>query len=91
MPINVGGVEQIPTNPEGIYPVGWPYTLTANSWPTIDEEIPNNSPACYPNWDELSPEEQARIAGRYRYMGIRLRSDLKNETVPIRRSTMELP
>lgn len=53
----------------------------------IKMEDPNNIPD---NFNELPPEEQARLKGRYQYMGVRLRSDVKNQSVPIARETLEL-
>ncbi len=44
------------------------------------------------NIADLSPEEQNRIVSKIRFQGIRLRPDLaKFETVPLIRSTMDLP
>ena len=90
MPINAGGCEQLPQKQRGIMPDISVDTPPLDIFATFWMENPNNSPACYPNWDELTPEEQAVIIGRYRYMGIRLRHDIDG-TVPIRRETMELP
>ena len=92
MPIVAGGSEQLPDRrPNARLPQGWPATLDMYPWATIAQEIPNNRPICYANWDEIPPEEQERIMLRYRFMGIRLRSDLKEMTVPIARDRMELP
>lgn len=81
----------MPKRQRGIMPDISPDTPPLTVFATIWMENPNNSPACWPNWDELTPEEQAVIIGRYRYMGIRLRSDIKDRGVPIRRETMEIP
>lgn len=43
------------------------------------------------NFNELSPEEQERIKARLRFMGIRLRSDLKFETVTLTKETLDIP
>lgn len=44
-----------------------------------------------PNFDELPPEEQERIKQRYRYLGIKMRSDIKDKTIPIQKETMDIP
>ena len=95
MPISVGGAEQLPQKVVGILPdLNDPF-LTEEELPIralIKMEIPNNEPGNIPGFEDLPPEEQARIVGKYRFFGIRLRQDLaKNATVPIKRETMELP
>lgn len=93
MPIITGGSEQLPQKQTVNLPdLQDPYT-TPEALPiraTFSTEIPNNSPADIEGFDELPPEEQERIKGRYRYMGIRLRSDLRDQSVPIGRETMEI-
>lgn len=95
MPVIVGGSEQLPAQPAGIFPDLHDPFLTLEELPTratIRTEIPNNEPGTIPDFDSLPADEQERIIGRYRFMGIRLRQDLaKNSTVPIKRETMELP
>jgi len=95
MPVTGGGEEQFPQTISGILPDLHDPFLTRDEMPhraTIKTEIPNNSPATIPDFDLLSPEEQERIALQYRYMGIRLRTDMeKFATVPLRKETMELP
>lgn len=44
-----------------------------------------------PDFNELSKEEQERIMLRYRFLGIKLRPDIKDKTVPIVRKTMDIP
>jgi len=44
-----------------------------------------------PNFDELPPEEQERIKQRYQYLGIKMRSDIKDKTIPIQKETMDIP
>ena len=95
MPLIAGGPEQLPQKLIGILPDLQDPFLTLEELPIralIRMEIPNNSPASIPGFDDLPIEEQRSIEGRYRFMGIRLRQDLaKNSTVPIRRETMDLP
>lgn len=55
---------------------------------TIAMEIPDEIPD---NFDELPAEEQERIKNRIRFRGIRLRSDIDGDTVPITRETLDLP
>lgn len=60
--------------------------------PLIRVMISEEDPIVIPdNFDELPKEEQDRIMGRYRYMGIRLNSDLKDQTIPLTRQTLDLP
>ena len=54
----------------------------------ISQEIPLLWPE---NFDQLPKEEQERIASQYRFQGIRMRSDIKNKTVPLSRETMDIP
>lgn len=54
---------------------------------TIKMEIPINIPA---NFDQLPKEEQEKLMAQYRFMGIRLREDLKFQTVHLNRETLEL-
>lgn len=44
-----------------------------------------------PNFDDLSPEEQKRMADRVRYGGIKMRSDLQSETVKLTKRTLDIP
>lgn len=55
---------------------------------TIAQEQPDFVPD---NFDQLSPEEQERIKNRLRFRGIRLRTDLKDQTVPLTRETLDIP
>jgi hypothetical protein len=43
------------------------------------------------NFDSLPPEEQERIKNRIRFRGIRLRADLKDETIKLTDKTLDLP
>lgn len=43
------------------------------------------------NFDELPPEEQEALKAQYRFGGIKLRSDIRDETIPITRETMDIP
>ena len=52
----------------------------------ISQETPNVLPN---NFNELSPEEQAKIVTRYKYGGIRCRHDL-NDQVPVSRETIDI-
>ena len=94
MPLIAGGSEQLPQRVHGVLPdLNDPFT-TEEEMPTrvlISMEIPNSSPASIPNFDQLPPDVRKRIAERYRFMGIRLRTDLeKNSVVPLGRETMEI-
>jgi hypothetical protein len=44
-----------------------------------------------PNFDELPPEEQEIIKMKYRYLGIKMRPDIKDKTIPIQKETMDIP
>ena len=93
MPIITGGAEQLPKKQTVNLPdLQDPYTGLDKMpiRPTLATEIPNNSPAVIEGFDDLPPEEQEKIKGRYRYMGIRLRPDLRDQPVPIQRQTMEI-
>ena len=39
----------------------------------------------------LPVAEQERLLARYRFRGVRLRSDIKDRTVPISRETIDIP
>jgi len=43
------------------------------------------------NFKDLPPEEQERIRLRYRYLGIKMRPDIKDKTIPIQKETMDIP
>jgi hypothetical protein len=43
-----------------------------------------------PNIDELPPEVQEKLRGQYRFGGIKLRGDLRDETIPLSRDTMDI-
>lgn len=43
------------------------------------------------NFKDLPPEEQKRIMDRIRYGGIKMRSDLKGETIQLTRRTLDIP
>jgi len=43
------------------------------------------------NFDALPLEEQERIKARYRFLGIRMRHDIKDRTIPISRDTVDIP
>jgi hypothetical protein len=43
------------------------------------------------NFNELSPEEQKHIMDRYRFQPLRLRSDIKDRTIPLTRKTLDIP
>ena len=93
MPITVGGAEQLPQKQSVRVPaLNDPFT-TKEEMPiraTFSREIPNNSPAVISGFEDLPPEEQERIKGRYRFMGIRLRHDLSFDAVPISKQTMDI-
>ena len=93
MPITPGGAEQLPQKQIVRLPaLNDPFTPADELYPraTFAMEIPNNSPAVIPGFDDLPKEEQEKIKGRYRFMGIRLRHDLSFDAVPINRGTMEI-
>jgi hypothetical protein len=46
---------------------------------------------CPPNFDELPEEEKDRIRAVIRFQGIRLRSDIKDQNIPLTRSTIDVP
>lgn len=54
----------------------------------FSQEQPDFIPA---NFKSLPPEEQERIKARMRFRGIRLRSDLENERIPLSRETLDIP
>lgn len=43
------------------------------------------------NFHELPPEEQKLILDKVRYGGIKMRSDLKGETIRLTRDTLDIP
>lgn len=43
------------------------------------------------NFDELPPEEQEKIRLKYQYLGIKMRPDIKDKTIPIQKETMDIP
>lgn len=68
-------------------------------WPDVRPDDDITQPVTYmqdynvaipPNFEELPPEEQARLKAQYRYGGIKLRPDI-DETIPLNRRTMGLP
>lgn len=93
MPIVPGGPEQLPTKQTVRLPaLNDPYLTEEEFWPrpTFATEIPNNSPAAIPGFEDLPPEEQEKIKARYRFWGIRLRNDLRDFAVPVGKETMEI-
>ena len=44
-----------------------------------------------PNFNELSDEEKARILAVQRFQGMRLRHDIKDQTIPLTRKTVDVP
>lgn len=95
MPVTGGGAEQLPQKTTGILPDLHDPFLTGRELPhraTIKMEVPNNSPAAIPGFEDLPEEERRQIELKYRFMGTRLRQDMENfATVPMRKETMELP
>ena len=43
------------------------------------------------NFNELSPEEQKHIMDRYKYGGLKLRNDVKWQSIPLTRQTLDIP
>jgi hypothetical protein len=43
------------------------------------------------NFDELPPKEQELLRAQYRFGGIKLRGDIRDETIPVTRETMDIP
>lgn len=43
------------------------------------------------NFDQLPVEQQERLKARYRFMGIRMRSDIKDRTIPLTKETLDIP
>lgn len=90
MPVKGGGTNQLPENTTNIWnpdvhPDDVILTPPIFAMAVSDGDI---SPADVAN---LTPEEIEKKKARYKYLGIRCRHDLKEETVPITRETMELP
>jgi len=56
--------------------------------PTFTQEPQDIIPS---NFDELSPEEQKRIKDRIRFRGIRMREDIKGQTINLTRRTLDIP
>jgi len=55
---------------------------------TISTEIPLFFPA---NFDALTEDEKKLFMEKYRFQGIRLRSDIKDRTIPLTKETIDLP
>lgn len=56
----------------------------------ISQEVPLIWPAPG-HFKDLPKDQQEILANRYKYQGIRLRSDIKDKTVPLTRQTLDIP
>jgi hypothetical protein len=87
MPVSIGNALPKATNLNEYEPdvvSGTPIVVAAIHSITFQEGIP-------PNFDELPEEEQERIRQVYRFQGMRLRSDVRNNTIPLLREEMSVP
>ncbi len=89
MPVNIGA--DYGNRPQGVPNDVAPDIKTdvpLTHFAIISIENPLEWPA---NFDELPVEEQEKIKAKYRFMGIRLRSDIKDKTIPLTRETLDIP
>lgn len=91
MPVSIG--QQIPQVKENTADITPAYQLGPNDKPLIHKvlismEDPLTWPADFYSW---SKEEQEKFISKYRFQGIRLRSDIKDKTIPLSRETMDIP
>lgn len=90
MPVKIGADYHIPPPPTADIA---PDVVTSDGKPlivaaTISTEQPLEFPA---NFDALTDEEKKTFMDRYRFQGIRLRSDIKDRTIPLTKETLDLP
>ena len=85
MPIQPGCA--LPQPPAGLLPDVNPWDVFSH--PTLISM--ENSEGIPDDFDQLPVEEQERIKARLRFLGIRLRSDVKGKTVPLARRTIDIP
>lgn len=84
----------VPPLPADVAPDGTPdgYEadgVTPKGWAVLHSQ---KTPVVFPaNFNSLSPEEKQKILDQYRFEGIKLRADIKDQTVPITRRTMDIP
>lgn len=86
MPVAPGDPSSLPRQP-GIGPdVG---NAPTPAWAvTIAMETPVAIPS---DFDTLPPEQQKEIEDQYRFSGIRLRSDMKEQTIKVSGETLDIP
>ena len=88
MPIKIGQIIPVAIQPTADITPDVVTDVPLDFVPTIDMEKPFELPA---NFDELSAEEQNAINLKYRFMGIRLKSSIRDRTIPLSKETMDLP
>lgn len=54
----------------------------------ISQEVPLIWPA---NFEQLPKEQQEAILTKYRFQGLRMRSDIKDKTIPMSKQTLDIP
>ena len=90
MPVSISQVIPVPQEdlseilPDVVTSDGKPLTFAPTFWTQQPLEWPAN-------FDQLPKEEQERIKNQYRFGGIKLRSDIKDKTVPITKETLDIP
>lgn len=87
MPLTPGDWNSLPKT-QGVGPDVGP-GQTPPAWPvTIAMETPVVIPD---NFDELPLEEQQALHNQYRFCGIRLRADIKDQSIQLTRETLDIP
>lgn len=90
MPVQIGQDLHLPEQPyvdlvpDVVTDDGKPLVVAA----TISTEQPLEFPA---DFDALTEEEKRIFMDKYRFGGIRCRSDIKDRTIPLTKETLDLP
>lgn len=88
MPVSIGSHIPEPEEPTADIVPDVKTDIPLDFVPLISMEVPFGFPA---NFDQLSKEEQDKIKAQYQYGGIRLRSDIKDRTIPLTKETLDIP
>ena len=100
MPAKIGADYHIPKKPDvDIVPdivvgdkTGYAAAESLAAHATYMTSMPfHGIPKTKEEWNKLSPEEQRQLMHLYRAMGIPCRQDIKDRSIPVSRSTMDLP
>lgn len=87
MPVKIGTKKPDPDPMLDVIPdiaKGSVISQAVTHWMEAPEGVP-------PDFDDLPEEEKERIRAVQRFQGLKLRSDIKDRTIPLTKDTMDIP